>query len=96
MVDIFVPEGVGPDRVVVASPALEKPPATFPQVHTLCVVGVLQTTPRGFSRSYTKGNVRIETVVEQDRGQSEVCPKEARWRSIDPAPDSKTAAELDR
>ena len=73
-----------------------KPRATFPQLHTLCVVGILQATPRGFSRSYTKGNVGIETVVEQDPGQNEVCPKEARWRPIDPAPDSKTAAELDR
>ena len=96
MLDIFVPEGVGPDRVVVASPALDKPQATFPQVHTLCVVGVLQTTPRGFSRSYTKGNVRIETVAEQDPGQSEVCPKEARWRPIDAAPYCETSAELDR
>jgi hypothetical protein len=49
-----------------------------PQLHTLCVVDILQTTPRGFSRSYTKGNVSIETVVEQDPGQNEVCPKETR------------------
>src|SRR5262245_55263075 len=62
-----------------------KPPATFPQRHTLCVVGILQTTPRGFSRSYTKGNVSIETVFEQDPSQNEVCPKEARWRPIDAA-----------
>jgi hypothetical protein len=66
------------------------------QLHTLCVVGILQTTPRGFSRSYTKGNVSIETVVEQDPGQNEVCPKEARWRPIDAAPYCETSAELDR
>jgi hypothetical protein len=57
---------------------LRSSPATFPQLHTLCVVDILQTTPRGFSRSYTKGNVSIETVVEQDPSQNEVCPKEAR------------------
>ena len=50
----------------------------IPQLHTLCVVEILQTTPRGFSRPYPKGNVSIETAVEQDPGQNEVCPKEAR------------------
>src|SRR5262249_33809536 len=73
-----------------------KPRATFPQLHTLCVVGILQTTPRGFSRSHTKGNVSIETVVEQDPRQNEVCPKETRWRPIDLAPHCETSAELDR
>jgi hypothetical protein len=38
----------------------------IPQLHTLCVVDILQTTLRGFSRHYTKGNVSIETAVEQD------------------------------